>query len=258
MIPPKSPQARNAEPRKAQSLRPGASDAPPLSSRQASVLRAMVMAYVGSAAPVGSTTVSHVLPVSLSPASIRNTLAELTELGLVAKPHRSAGRIPTECGLRHFVDALLTPSDLAAYEQRTIAYSLEDTLVDSVARVASQLLSEHTRQLGFMVAPRIDRLALRHVSLVRLSTDHLLVLLISQSGVTHRRVIEDDSNDDQAALDRIATMLNERIVGLTLREARAGLAREANALRHSADRWVERVLELGALACAPDAEKSSG
>jgi len=227
---------------------------PTLSPRQAGVLRAMVLEYVSSAAPVGSKTVSNVLPAGLSPASIRTTLAELTELGLVEKAHRSAGRVPTECGLRHFVDELLAPRNLAAYEQRTIAYSLDEAVADSVARIASQLLSERTRQLGFVVAPRIDRLALRHVSLVRLSTDRVLAVLVSETGGTHRRVIQDASNDDQAALDRISVMLNERVAGLTLREARAGLAREADALRDCADRWVERVLELGSLAVASEAD----
>jgi len=225
-----------------------------LSDRQAGVLRAMVMAYVGSAAPVGSTTVSHLLPVNLSPASIRNTLAELTELGLVEKPHRSAGRVPTESGLRRFVDELLAPADLADYDRRTIAHGLEAAVADTVASVASQLLSECTRQLGFVVAPRIDRVALQHVSLVRLTTDRVLAVLVTQTGATHRRVIRDDSRDDQADLDRIAVMLNERVAGKTLRDARAGLAREAAALRDHADRWLERVLELGSLAIEPDSD----
>jgi len=214
----------------------------------------MVMAYVGTAAPIGSKTVSHLLPMHLSPASIRNTLGELSELGLVEKPHPSSGRVPTDRGLRHFVDELLDPKRLAAYERRTITNSLDETMADSVASVASRLLSERTRQLGFVVAPRVDRVVLRHVSLVRVTTDHVLVVLLSQTGEMHRRVIDDDSSDDQARLDRIAAMLNERIAGLTLRDARAGLAHEARSLRHRADRWLRRVLELGALAVAPDAD----
>jgi heat-inducible transcriptional repressor len=224
----------------------------PLSDRQAAVLRAMVMAYVGAAAPIGSKTVSHLLPVNLSPASIRTTLTELAAKGLVEKPHASSGRIPTDQGLRLFVDQLLDPDHLAAYEKRTLSFSLEEVEVDAVASVASQLLSERTRQLGFVVAPRIDRVVLRYVSLVRLTTDQLLVVLISQRGETHRRVIPDDTADDQAELDRIAAMLNERIAGLTLREAREGLAFEARTLRHRADRWLARVLELGARAVAAD------
>jgi len=227
-------------------------DASALSQRQAAVLRAMVMAYVGSAAPIGSKTVSHLLPVNLSPASIRNTLTQLAALGLVEKPHASSGRVPTDRGLRLFVDELLDPDSLAAYEKRSISHSLDEVAVDLVVNVASQLLSERTRQLGFVVAPRIDRVVLRHVSLVRLTTEHVLIVLISQTGETHRRVIYDDAADDQAKLDRIAVMLNERIAGLTLCEAREGLAREARVLRHRADRWLTRVLELGAQAVAPD------
>jgi heat-inducible transcriptional repressor len=212
----------------------------------------MVMAYVGTAAPIGSKTVSHLLPMHLSPASIRNTLMDLAALGLVEKPHSSSGRVPTDLGMRIFVDQLLDPDRLAAYEIRTISYSLDAAEVDAVASVASQLLSERTRQLGFVVAPRIDRVVLRYVSLVRLTTEQVLVVLVSQTGETHRRVISDATRDDQAKLDRIAAMLNDRIAGLTLREACEGLAREARALRHRADRWLTRVLELGAQAVAPD------
>jgi len=223
-----------------------------LSERQAAVLRAVVMAYVGEAAPIGSRTVSHLLPMNLSPASIRSTLTELAALDLVEKPHASAGRIPTDRGLRLFVDQLLDADQLAAYERRTIAYSLDGAEIGSLETIASQLLSERTRQLGFVVAPRIDRVLLRHVSLVRLTTDQVLVVLVSRSGATYRRIISDSSNDGQSKLDRIALMLNERIVGLTLVEAREELVREASALRHRADRWLERVLELGTLAVSPD------
>jgi heat-inducible transcriptional repressor len=230
----------------------GESSGRALSDRQAAVLRAMVMAYVASAAPIGSKTVSHLLPVPLSPASIRSTLVRLTELGLVEKPHASSGRVPTERGMRLFVDRLVDCVRLAAYEKRSLSYQLDEAEVAAVASVASQLLSEHTRQLGFVVAPRIDRVVLCHVSLVRMTTEHVLVVLISQTGETHRRVIPDSTPDDQAKLDHIAAKLNERIAGLTLGEAREELAREARALRHRADRLASRVLELGAQAVASD------
>lgn len=223
-----------------------------LSERQAAVLRATVMAYVGAAAPIGSKTVSHLLPVPLSSASIRNTLAELSDLGLVEKPHASSGRVPTERGLRLFVDQLVDRDRLAPYEERTIAWGLDEADVDAVAAVASQLLSQLTRQLGFVVAPRIERVVLRHLSLVRLSSEQLLVVLISRTGEAHRRILADPGRDDQATLDSIAAQLNERIVGLTLIEARERVAREARALRHRADAWLERVFELGARAVASD------
>jgi len=146
----------------------------------------MVSAYVGEAAPIGSATLSHLLPVKLSSASIRNTLAELTQLGLAEQPHPSSGRIPSERGLRLFVDQLLDRDDLGAYERRSIAVSVDEADEDAVMHVTSQLLSECTHQLGFVVTPRIDRIVLQHVSLVRLSSERVLVVLVSQAGATHR------------------------------------------------------------------------
>ena len=226
-----------------------------LSDRQGSVLRALVRAYVGEAGPVGSKTVSHLLPENLSAASIRNTLVELAELGLVDKPHASAGRVPTESGLRLFVDRLLEPEQLADYERRSIAYSVDEAHADGVVQIASQLLSESTQQLGFVVAPRVDRLVLRHVSLVRLSSDRLLVVLVSQSGEAHRRVIEATPGLDQPLLDRAASLLSERAAGRTLRELRDLLSQEARAVRHKASRLLRLVVDLGTRAL--DAEEGA-
>ena len=153
------------------------------------MLRAVVMAYFGDAAPIGSGTIAQLLPVKLSPATIRNTLAELGALGLVKQPHVSAGRVPSERGLRLFVDELQDREVLPAYEIRTIASRLADADAEGAMHVASQILSERTRQLGFVVAPRLDRVVLRHVSLVRLSSERLLVVLISQTGAAYRRVM---------------------------------------------------------------------
>lgn len=218
----------------------------PLSERQAAVLRAMVMAYLGEGAPVGSTKLSHLMPVSISSASIRYTMAELAELGLVEKPHASSGRLPTLQGLRLFVDQLLDPGDLASYEKRAIAWSVDEAEAGAVPAVASQLLSERARGVGFVVTPRIDRTPLRRIGLVRLSSQRLLVVLVSKTGAAQHRVIEDDGALSQPELERIATLLSERGAGRTLPEVRALLAREARALRHAADRLLARALEIGA------------
>ncbi|MCH2170645.1 heat-inducible transcriptional repressor HrcA [Myxococcota bacterium] len=219
-----------------------------LSDRQAAVLRAMVNAHVGEASPIGSGTISHLIPVHLSSASVRNTLAELAEMGLIERPHKSSGSVPTDSGLRVYVDQLLDDHDVAPYERRTIAYGVEEAEADSVVTVASQLLSERTRLLGFVVAPRLERLVLQHVSLVRLSRERLLVVFISQNGTPHRRVITDDWALSQSELDAIAAALNERVVGRTLPQVRSLLMREAEGLRVRADRLLSRVVELGARA----------
>lgn len=217
----------------------------PLTERQASVLRAVVASYVGAGGPIGSGTIAHLLAAPLSPASVRNTLAELAVLGLVDKPHRSSGRIPTERGLRVFVDTLLAPAVLPRSERRDIAYRLDEVDGDRVVSAASELLSQHTRQLGFVIAPRFARMQVRHVSLVRLSTERVLVVLVTASGVAMRRVIEANRELDQPSLDRIAAALTERVTGRTLAEVRCDLEREARERRRDANALLAWTLELG-------------
>ncbi len=236
------------------SVRPGGGPPSPieLSERQATVLRAVVAGYVGEAAPIGSKTLAHLLPMNLSAASVRSVLGELAELGLVEKPHASAGRVPTGRGLRLFVDALLPHADLAPFEQRDIAWRLDDVDAGEVVHVASALLSRHTRQLGFVVTPRLDRIVLRHVGLVRLSSERLLLILVSRGGSAYRRVVETSEPLAQAELDKITALLSERVDGRTLPEVREALAREAEALRHQANRLLELAVSVGRRALAED------
>jgi heat-inducible transcriptional repressor len=219
-----------------------------LSERQRGVLRALVTAYVSGAAPVGSSTISDLLSVRLSPASVRNTLAELSALGLIEKPHASSGRVPTEEGIRHFVDRLLAPSAVGQYERRSLDLSFESVQAGHTVQLASQVLSDHTHQLGFVMAPRIERIALQHVSFVRLAADRVLAVLLDASGRAHQRVVEspfDERNLDQAELDRMAAALNERVVGCNLRELRDLLERDVRSLRNRAGRLLESALQLG-------------
>ena len=220
------------------------------------VLRAIVGGYVGDAAPVGSRSLSHTLPVALSPASVRNTMAELDELGLVSKPHRSAGRVPTDAGLRVFVTGLV-PRGLGDFERRDLAGRVDELDPEAVLRSASMQLSERTRQLGFATAPRGSTLVLRHVALVRLSTTRVLAVLVADTGAALRRVLDDDENGDQGELDRLAAALNARLAGRTLADVRDALAREVAALRSHAAGVLERALRLGwrALADAGDADE---
>jgi heat-inducible transcriptional repressor len=225
-----------------------------LSDRQRRVLEAIVTAYVRQAVPIGSATISHVLPTKLSSASIRATLAELSEMGLVEQPHTSAGRVPTEDGLRFFIDELMNEQEVAEYDRRTIAFGMEEAEAAAVSRVAARLLSERTQQLGFVVAPKLDRIVLQHVSFVRLTTERVLAVLVSSTGVAYRRVLDGDEELDQARLDRIATLLNERVRGRNLGDVRDALAREARALRREADRLLAKAIELGKRALSADGD----
>lgn len=225
-----------------------------LTARQAAVLRAVVQAYVGGAGPVGSGTLAGLLPERLSSASVRNTLAELTEAGWVTKPHASAGRVPTERGLRLYVDHLLGRPALGRYEARDLAGGIDRADPDEVVRAASRLLSERSHQLGFVVLPRTDELRLRHVGLVRLGGRRVLVLLVAADGTTQRRVVEDPDGSDPRELERIGALLSERLAGETLRDVRAHILEESRALRSELDGLRARALRLARAALAGDHE----
>ena len=154
-----------------------------------------------------------------------------------------------------FVDRLLDPkqldaSNVASYEMRNITYSVDEAEPDSVVNVASQLLSECTRQLGFVVAPRLERIVLSRISLVRLSSERVLVVLVSKSGGAYRRVIAGDGEWGQRELDRTAVLLSERAAGRTLVEVRAALIAEAERLRDRAGDLLVRAIDLGRRAVA--------
>ena len=214
------------------------------------VLRAVVGAFVGDGGPIGSPTLSRLLPESLSAASIRTTLGELTRLGLVDKPHPSSGSMPTEDGLRRFVTELIGAPRLADLECREIAGAFDEPTGEGVMHEASRTLSMRSHQLGFVLTPRVGRIVLRHLSLVRLAQERVLVVLVTRTGVTHRRVVADDGWGDQAELDRVAAELNARIVGSSLVDMRSQLAREAAHLRRRAADLAERAARIGAAALA--------
>ena len=225
-----------------------------LSERQETVLRALVRAYVGEAVPVGSQTLSCTLPLQLSAASIRNSMAELTELGLIDQPLPSAGRVPTLSGLRLFVDDLLDAREVGEWERRLIEHELADAARDVSLQVASQLLGRRARQLGFAVLPRLDRVVLRHVSLVRLSRERVLVVLVSQLGVAYQRVLRDCDSGDQPRLERLAAELNRHAAGHTLPDLRGLLAQRADALRARAGTLAVESLLVALDALAAEAQ----
>jgi heat-inducible transcriptional repressor len=165
--------------------------------------------------------------------------------------------MPTERGLRVFVDRLLAPGKLAAYDRRSLEHSFEDVEVDGATTLTSRLLTDHSGQLGFVITPRVEWVVLRHLSLVRLSTERVLVVVVCRDGRLHRRVIEDAGTDDQAELDQVASTLNERLVGRTLIEIRTALAQELCELRDQAGRLVRRALALGLRALDGAAESSA-
>jgi heat-inducible transcriptional repressor len=227
-------------------------DQPELSERERAVLRAMVTAYLAEAAPIGSGTIAALLATRVSSATIRSTLSELGEKGLVEQPHTSAGRVPTEAGLRFFIDALLDRREVEEADRRTLSYEVGVAEIDSVVPVAAELLSQSTRQLGFIALPTLEQVVLQHVSLVRLGAESVLVLLVSATGTAYRRVVHSQPAPEQRDLEKMAAHLNGRITGRTLRQARDVLARDARAGREHADTVLARAIALAKAALSAD------
>jgi heat-inducible transcriptional repressor len=219
---------------------------PGLDSRSAAILRELVELYVQTGEPVGSRTLSRRLPLGLSPASIRNVMADLEEAGLLYAPHTSAGRLPTDRGLRLFIDGLLEFGDLGEAERDAIAArcaasgrSLQDTLAE-----AGQMLSGLAGAAGLVVAPKGEA-PVRHIEFVPLGPGRALVVLVAADGQVENRVIEVPPGLPPSALQQAGNYLNARLTGRTLEETRSLVADEVTANRTALDALTNQVVEAG-------------
>ena len=219
---------------------------PVLDARSAAVLREIVEQYVETGEPVGSRTLSRRLPLALSPATIRNVMADMTEAGLLFAPHTSAGRLPTDRGLRLFVDGLLHFGELAEEDRETIGAalaasgrSLEDTLAE-----ASLMLSGLSAAAGLVLAPKSDG-PVRHIEFVPLGSGRALVVLVNADGHVENRIIETPAGTPPSALQQAANFLNARLSGRSLSELRRIVADEMAANRTELDELASGVVEAG-------------
>jgi heat-inducible transcriptional repressor len=219
---------------------------PGLDARSAAVLREIVEQYVETGEPVGSRTLSRRLPLNLSPATIRNVMADLTDTGLLYAPHTSAGRLPTDLGLRLFVDGLLQFGELSDDERGSISAaleasgrSLEDTLTE-----ASSMLSGLSAAAGLVLAPKTEG-ALRHIEFVPLGPGRALVVLVAADGHVENRVIETPPGLPPSALQQAGNYLNNRLAGRGLAELRAVVADELAANRTELDALSAQVVASG-------------
>lgn len=221
-----------------------------LNARHRGVLRAIVLDYIRTAEPVGSRTVSRRYGFSLSPATIRTTMADLEELGYVAQPHTSAGRIPTDRGYRFYVDTLMDRPQLSQAEVQRIERQVGPSTgeVEEMLRDAGRLLSALSPYVAVVLAPRLQETQFRRVEFVPLARDQVLVILLADAGLVHHKVVALDEAMGQEELDRIARYLTELLQGHSLREVRDLLLRQMAEEKAQYDRMVARALRFGARA----------
>ena len=210
------------------------------------MFRLVVDGYVATGEPVGSRTISRLLGQNLSPATIRNVMADLEEAGLLYAPHTSAGRMPTEAGLRLFVDGLLEVGSLAEDERRNIesicaarGMSLSQALEEAISA-----LSGLSHCAGIVIAPKQDR-PLKHIEFVHLGRGRALVVLVTEDGLVENRIIEVPLGLPPSALAAAGNYLNARLVGRTIEEARDEIQHEIETHQAQLDALTSKLVAAG-------------
>ncbi|MDQ7746756.1 heat-inducible transcriptional repressor HrcA [Hydrogenophaga pseudoflava] len=218
-----------------------------LDDRSKLLLKTLVERYIADGQPVGSRTLAKAAGMDLSPATIRNVMSDLEELGLIASPHTSAGRIPTARGYRLFVDTMLTVrrEDIQGAENIGATGLQAGTQPQRVISHAAQMLSSLSQYVGVVMAPRRASV-FRHIEFLSLSERRVLVILVSPDGDVQNRIIHTQANFTQSQLLEAANFLNAHYAGLTMEEVRSRLRNEVEALRGEIASLMQAAVDIGA------------
>lgn len=229
-----------------------------LNERSRQIFRTIVEAYLETGEPVGSRTLAQRLGIALSPASIRNVMQDLEHAGLLYAPHASAGRLPTQAGLRIFVDSFLELGNLTEDERRSI-----EAQGVAAGRTVEDMLTEATKQLsglsqcaGLVIVPKSDK-SLSHVEFVHLGPGRALAVLVAQDGSVENRIVEVPAGLTPSALQVASNYMSARIGGRTMAEGRARILREIEDRRAELDLLAAKVVEAGLATWSDEDERNT-
>jgi heat-inducible transcriptional repressor len=219
-----------------------------LPGRDREILRAVVDSYIQTGEPVGSRTISRELPEGRSAATIRNVMSDLEEAGLLSQPHPSAGRVPTERGLRYYVEELLAPRAVPAEETARIARALQGHggEVSALLEQASHVLADMSHNVGMVLVPDFSQRVFEKIDFVAIDPRRIVALFVSRPGLVDHRVIEVEEEHSQEDLDRISRYLTDSFRGLSLSQIRARLLDMMSEDKSQYDRLMREALELSA------------
>jgi heat-inducible transcriptional repressor len=217
-----------------------------LDKRQGEILAAIVRLFVSGGVPVGSKVVAEELVESLSPATIRNAMAELEEAGFLHQPHVSAGRVPTDKAYRHYVDWMVEATRLGPEAQNYIDQSLgaETAAPEQLMVRASRVLSEVSHNVGMVLGPQLEEKLLEHIKFVKLPDRRVLAVIVSRPDLIENKMIHLDEDLTQEELDRAADFLNGEFRGWSLRTIRVEIFKRLEEMKALCDRLVSTVAEL--------------
>lgn len=215
-----------------------------IDARAREIFRQIVEAYLATGEPVGSRTLSQDRRIAVSPATVRNVMADLTDMGLLHAPHISAGRLPTEMGLRLFVDSLLQLGDLSDDERRALDIAGDESEAGSVLEQAAARLSGLTRSASLVVAPKAEA-PLRHIEFVATSPGEALAILVFEDGRVENRLMRTPQNLPASGLVAAGNYLSARLRGRTIGETRDQILKEVESNKAALDELTARLVSEG-------------
>jgi len=217
-----------------------------LSQRDKLILEAVIQDYIQTAEPIGSRALGRRHGLDISPATIRNVMADLEDMGLLFQPYTSAGRIPTERGLRFYVDSILEVRDIPHHQQEAIEQEFSGLTPEAerVIKHTSKVLSSVSRHIGVVLAPSFSRLTIKHIQFVRLSERLILAILVSTSGLIQNRIVQVEEDLVQEDLDRYNRYLNDVLEGLSIAEIKVKIFEEMRQEKNKFDRMLSQALSL--------------
>ena len=229
-----------------------------LTQRDQSVLEAVITDYIETGEPVGSRTISKRSVMNVSPATIRNVMADLEEMGLLHQPHTSAGRIPTVKGLRFYLDAIMQSRQLAGQEREQIRGELQNRPQDikELLHRTSRILSRYCRQTGVVLWPKLTVMRLKHIEFVRLGPNDIMVVLISRAGLVHQTHIEWPEEITQPELDNYGHYLNELLRNVPISQVKERILEEMASEKAVFDQLFSRALKMAGQAIQNTIEDS--
>lgn len=217
-----------------------------MDARKQKVLLAIVHDYIATAEPVGSRTVAKKYKLGVSPATIRNEMADLEEQGFIEQPHTSAGRIPSERGYRYYVDFLMRKQELSKEEEELIRQEYKDKVRDmgQVINKTGLLLSQLTHYTAMVLTPRIGISSLKHAQIVYMDQAQAMVIAVMDNGAVHHRLIEVPESITALDMETISKVLNAKLQGLTMQSIKMEMIREIYSELNRHKRILDLVLEL--------------
>jgi heat-inducible transcriptional repressor len=227
-----------------------------LNERSQNILEAIVEDYISSAEPVGSRAISRKHNFNLSPASVRNVMADLEEMGLLCSPHTSSGRIPTGKGFQYYIDTLLEVRDLNRDERQYLrnSYRFKNMRMEDVMQEVGRVLSGLSQYTGLVMAPKFISTVFRQIEFIRLSQGRLLAIYVSETGLVQNKVIEADPSLTAQDLEHISNYLNSELNGMSIQDIRAQLNEELQRGQVEYDQLKKQALSLSCAALQDEVE----